>query len=398
MGHPLRWNRTDLVYEVTIDTIQGRYLLRPSREVRDLIFAVMSRAQDHYAAVHVYAFVVTRNQATFLLSTGDEDQLPRFMAYVSGEISRKVGRLLDWSGKFWAGRYRSVPVLDEEAITERLRHVLSQGVAEGLVESPEDWPGASCVPALLGSMTLVGAWVDRDREARLKAVGIVAPPSAYVRPYCVTLSPLPGWANLPRAEQVARYQAMIDSIELEYLVITRGHVVDPLELQRQDPFFRPPTGPRQRLARLCHSTCATLVSRFRAAYRQFCAAFRAAASALARPTPQMIELVAAFPPGSNPRPDLPAPRTDGASAPWWSEEPPASAEVTLVDEANSESSTDVPTMGWTKGGFQATARPSAPPVQTRASPAARPPVVVARHPEQVTRPLGVPRAPPLQHR
>jgi uncharacterized membrane protein len=39
------------VYEVTIETIQGRYLLRPSREVRDLILGVISRAQARYEAI-----------------------------------------------------------------------------------------------------------------------------------------------------------------------------------------------------------------------------------------------------------------------------------------------------------------------------------------------------------
>ncbi len=350
MGHPLRWNRTDLIYEVTIETIQGRYLLRPNREVRDIILGVISRAQELYQAIRLYAFVVTRNRSTLLLSTGDEEQLSRFMAYVHGEVSRKVGRLLDWSGKLWGGRYRALPVLDEEAITQRLRFVLSQGVDEGLVASPRHWPGASCVPALLGTMKLEGAWVDRDREARLRGLGLDPPASAYVRPYRVVLTPIPAWASLPRTELVARYQAIIESIELEHLVMRTAPVLDPIELQRQDPFARPERAPRRRLARFCHATCATLIAGFRTAYRQFCASFRTAASALGPPSPTKAALVAHFPGGSNPRPDLSVPLPDGELPPWWNESfstpPPSSGDETVVDEGGMESGCEPPTSPW----------------------------------------------------
>ena len=384
MGYPLRWNQTDLIYEVTIETIQGRYLLRPSCEVRDLILGVISRAQARYPAVRLYAFVFSRNAAKLLLSSSDEAQFSEFMAYVDGGISRKVGRLLDWSGKLWASRYRALPILDEEAITQRLRHVLAMGVDEGLVESPKDWPGATCVPALLGTMTLDGAWIDRDREVALKAAGLEPPASAYVRPYRVVLTPIPAWAELPRAELVARYHALVESIELEHLVTRKGPVLDPVELQRQDPFFRPTRmSPRQRLTQLCHATCATLIEGFRAAYREFCAAFRAAAGALARPTAPARALVADFPGGCNPRPDLRVPLSDGASPPWWNHAPapasPTAGDVTLADGSVTELGGEAPTAPWTRVVHRLmprarpqTSAPAAAPVVRAAAPRARP--------------------------
>ncbi len=401
MGHPLRWNRTDLVYEVTLETIQGRYLLRPSREVRDLILGVISRAQARYPAINLYAFVFTRDRGVLLLSTADEAQFSSFMAYVAGGISRKLGRLLDWSGKLWAGRYRSAPILDEDAINQRLRATLALGVDEGLVASPRDWPGASCVPALLGPMTLDGVWVDRDREAALRRGGLEPPASAYVRPYRVTLTPIPGWADLPRAEQVARYQAMIESIEHEHLMSHRGKVVDAVELQRQDPFFRPPpTGAR--LRRLCHATTAALATGFRAAYRGFCAAFRAAASAIVPPSPAKAALVAGFPPGSAPRPDLRVPVAVGRAAPWWCEAPvaPPPDEVTVADDAVTGSGTERATIPWPKVRRPHRPRRSAPPPPPAPPPA--PPTVaqagrrapVHRRPaDRPTRALADPRPP-----
>lgn len=399
MGYPLRWNRTDLVFEVTIETIQGRYLLRPNREVRDVILGVISRAQEHYQAIRLYAFVFTRNRATLLVSTGDEEQLSKFMAYVDGEISRRLGRLLDWSGKLWGSRYRALPVLDEEAITERLRAVLSQGVDEGLVASPRDWPGASCVPALLGAMKLEGAWVDRDREARLRGLGLDPPASAYVRPYRVVLTPIPAWAALSPTELVARYQAIIESIELEHLVTRAGPVLDPVELQRQDPFTRPERSPRRRLARLCHSTYATLIAGFRVAYRQFCAAFRAAAGALLSPSPAKAALVADFPGGCNPRPDLSVPLPPGEEpAPWWCESPaahpPARGDEAIVDEAATASSSDPPTSPWVRVVEVRAPRGSSSGPERRTSPASHRAQSRRRGAEQATRALALARPPP----
>jgi hypothetical protein len=53
------------------------------------------------------------------------------MQYLRANLSRKVGRLVDWSGGFWERRYSAEPVLDDEALVGRLRYVLAHGVKEG---------------------------------------------------------------------------------------------------------------------------------------------------------------------------------------------------------------------------------------------------------------------------
>ena len=61
------------------------------------------------------------------------------MQYLRANLSRKVGRLVDWSGGFWERRYSAEPVLDDEALVGRLRYVLAHGVKEGLVERSAEW-------------------------------------------------------------------------------------------------------------------------------------------------------------------------------------------------------------------------------------------------------------------
>jgi len=63
--------------------------------------------------------------------------LAGFMQYLRANLSKKVGRLVDWSGSFWERRYSAEPVLDDEALVGRLRYVLAHGV-----------PGSASVPVV----------------------------------------------------------------------------------------------------------------------------------------------------------------------------------------------------------------------------------------------------------
>ena len=46
----------------------------------------------------------------------------------------------------------------------RLKYLLANGVKEGLVESPLDWPGVSCAKALVHGEPLEGYWFNRSKE------------------------------------------------------------------------------------------------------------------------------------------------------------------------------------------------------------------------------------------
>ncbi|MCY1078766.1 hypothetical protein [Archangium lansingense] len=63
------------------------------------------------------------------------------MQYLRANLSKKLGRLVDWRGGFWERRYSAEPVLDDAALVGRLRYVLAHGVKEGLVEKCAEWPG-----------------------------------------------------------------------------------------------------------------------------------------------------------------------------------------------------------------------------------------------------------------
>jgi len=41
------------------------------------------------------------------------------MQYLRSNIAKKVGRAVDWQGKFWDRRYDAAAVLDDDALVDR---------------------------------------------------------------------------------------------------------------------------------------------------------------------------------------------------------------------------------------------------------------------------------------
>ena len=68
---------------------------------------------------------------------------------------------------------------------------MSQGVKEGLVAHPADWPGATSVPALIGPMQLEGTWIDRDLETRARRAVRAASRRPFESRAVVPLAPFP---------------------------------------------------------------------------------------------------------------------------------------------------------------------------------------------------------------
>ncbi len=147
MGRDLRFIPPRTLVEVTNRTLQERFLLCPSGELNTLVEGILGRAQRIYK-LEIVAYVFLSNHFHLLAVPDDAQQLSQFMGYVEGNLAKEAGRLHDWRGKFWARRYRPINVGETpELQVARLRYILAQGVKEGLVSSPKQWPGASSTGA-----------------------------------------------------------------------------------------------------------------------------------------------------------------------------------------------------------------------------------------------------------
>jgi REP element-mobilizing transposase RayT len=199
--------------EITARTVQGRYLLRPSRELNRRIVGVLGRAQ-RMTGMKVHAVAIMSNHVHYLVTPTSADQLVRFMQFVQGNVAREVSDLHHWSGPFWARRYRHIEVSDEDdAHIARLRYVLAHGVKEDLVHRAYDWPGVHSARALVEGTVLEGVWYDRTEltRARHRSEELELDDVAEVE--TLTLSPLPCWEGLSAEEARAQVVAMVEAID-----------------------------------------------------------------------------------------------------------------------------------------------------------------------------------------
>ncbi|HTJ41444.1 MAG TPA: hypothetical protein VL463_05085 [Kofleriaceae bacterium] len=316
MGHPLRWFVPGIVYESTIRTIQERFLLRPSAVSRDIILGILGRAQTLYPDVRLHAFIYLSNHSHLMLSGEDGERMAAFIGFVNGNVAREMGRLHGWAGPLWGRRHRAIPILDDAATISRLRYLLLQGVKEGLVESPREWPGASAVPALLGDMIVVGHWYDRTLETRARRRGLTNVSTEFSERYVVRLTPLPCWRGLTPANLAAMHELLVRDIEREAASRSQ-RAAGATAVCARDPRERP-VAPKTERAPSCHASTPRLRATFRAFYRSFVDAFRGAffylRSMFGGPA-AVTEIASRFPPGSFP-PHLPHVRSSGSSPPW----------------------------------------------------------------------------------
>lgn len=300
MGNSPRYlsPRCSLV-EVTLRTVQGRYLLKPSDELNAIIIGALARAAELYP-VGVVCPSFLSNHGHLLLRPTDQKALSGFMGYFTSKIAREIGKLYDWPGGIFPTPYRCREVSDEEeAQVDRLRYVLAQGVKEGLVESPLDWPGVHGAKALLEGEPLDGVW--RDRTAEYHACRGQAPTDseAYETVEQLTLEPLPCWDHLPVEERRRRIAEILREIEAAGRLERRRTGSWPkgaAAVKAMHPHHRPRAMERRPVSRF-HAVRQRVRKELAEAYRLFLEAYRTASQALRSGEEKVLFPPGCFPPG-----------------------------------------------------------------------------------------------------
>ena len=296
MARPLRCVPNKCMVEVTLRTVHGRFLLRPSPRLKMVVAGVIGRAQRRYGMT-IHALVVVSNHLHLLATPESPQQLAAFMDFVASNVARQVGRLHDWREKFWGRRYRAIVVSDEEeAQLERLVYLLSHGVKEGLVERPHQWPGLHCA-ALVGDGVLEGTWLDRTGFYRARRLRDHVTAREFTETERIVFSPLPCWADLDPSSRRCKVVALLRDI------VERGRrrragrpVLGKRAILAQHPHDEPLRWDRSP-APLVHAASRAVRVMLRTAYYEFVAAFREAAHRL-----RCGDRLAAFPEGAFPPP------------------------------------------------------------------------------------------------
>jgi REP element-mobilizing transposase RayT len=204
--------------EVTCRTLQNRFLLRPGGTLDEILVGVLGRAQRRYE-VRCCGYMFASNHLHLLLDVDNALQLSRFMGYINSKIAREISRLHGWTDKIWSRRYQAIVVSGEDgAQIARLKYLLANGVKEGLVARPQDWPGVHAARALVQGKDLTGYWFDRTQEYAARNRGEIFDRLQYASVETLHLSPLPCWKHLPEGVWRALALDLIHEIENEAAV------------------------------------------------------------------------------------------------------------------------------------------------------------------------------------
>ena len=252
---PLRCPIPGYLYEITTNTINGEFLLRPSDEVNRIILGVVGRAQD-LTGVRIHAFVFMSTHYHLLVSVRSTRQKSRFMRMLNGNLSKKLNHHHKRSGTMWHRRFRAIGVAaDRETQESRMRYILTHGVKEGLVERTTDWPGASALPWLLRDEKLTGIWTDFT--ARYKAQrreGYVWQAGEFEREYEVRITLLPCWEHFATATWRQLVTNMTEAIEADAARDRAGAAVIGVKaVLALEPTHRRPRRLRRRCAPTVHA-------------------------------------------------------------------------------------------------------------------------------------------------
>jgi hypothetical protein len=299
MPRPLRFIPDHALVEITTRTFQGRLLLRPSPELTDIILGIIGKAQELYG-MSIHAFVFLSTHAHLLLSPTSPGQLALFMQFVNANVAKEAGRLHLWRERLWSRRYRSIVVADDDAAHARIRYILAHGAKEGLLASPNAWPGPNCIAALTTGALLRGTWFDRSKEFLARQRGNHTLPMQFATTFDVELTPLPCLGHITEDKRQAHYRRVVGEIQAKAEADNKEKGRTPMTVEAilaQDPNSRPTSTDRSP-APFVHATDDSTEMEFRVAYRAFVDAFRAGALRLrerAREIRDMFPLWA-FPP------------------------------------------------------------------------------------------------------
>lgn len=289
-----RFIRADVPLHVILYVVQGMHLLRPCDELNDIIVGVFARALQLYTDVELYAAAFLSNHAHIMLQ-GPPNQVPAFIGYVKREISYRWGhsRQVNRHGQMWRD-YEMTALPTASSQIRSLRYVLSQGVKEGLVVRPQDWPGVHCARALLTGTPMRGRLLNAtaysravDAERRKRAPKRVNRED-FVINYSLEFATLPAWKHLDEASRRAEIRSLIDGVVADGHALRRGRPPlgrDRIKKVPLDRMTKLPKAPwRERVRRLVcwASPNAPETRAYLDDYWAFQDAFRAAANAAKR--------------------------------------------------------------------------------------------------------------------
>jgi REP element-mobilizing transposase RayT len=281
VGHPLRMYGSAKCWFVTTRCFQARKLMSPHTPlVREVCGGVLAAAAERYG-VKIYAYVFMSNHLHLVIGA-EGNVVADFTKYLLGNLSRKLAPLCKrpWTGRFWERRSSTAAILDDDALEDRVKYVVSHGVKEGLVRHAHEWEGLHCVDQLSDGkprkykwFNWTARWAAKNRNGFEE--GKVA--GRYEKEWASTvelhLTPMPRHKKLSPSERRKWVEGVLRAEEAKR---ARRPVMGMPAVKRES--MSAPRWRKRGTRPMCHSSSKELYGAWCRAYREFCSVFRFASA------------------------------------------------------------------------------------------------------------------------
>ena len=141
-------------YLLTRRCTQRQFLLRPSREVRQILLYCLAAAAERFE-IRIHAFCFLSNHY-HLVATDPHAHLPDFMHWLNESIAKCINTLLRRRESLWApGSYDSLRLETPADVLSKTVYTLANPVSSGLVARSERWPGLFSRPQDVGRAVFI---------------------------------------------------------------------------------------------------------------------------------------------------------------------------------------------------------------------------------------------------
>lgn len=217
--HHARYFEDDKIYHVLSRVVLGMALLVPSDEINAMVAGVLGHVQKRFPELKLFAHAFLSNHFHLALRGPG---IPEFMGQLKQQISYRLKPLIGDAcfGRLWEERYAATALITDEDQLRCLEYILSQGVKEGLVERPEQWPGVHCAREVFFGEVCRGGWLNATSYGEAKRAEARKAPvkrrpvskAEHTEEVVITLTRLPVFEDLGEEEYRRRVSKIRERI------------------------------------------------------------------------------------------------------------------------------------------------------------------------------------------
>jgi hypothetical protein len=232
-----------------------------------------------------------------LLMCDESAELADWASYFLGNLARAVNRLRGRRGSFFERRYSAEPILDVEALHDRLVYVVTNPVKAGLCGFVRDWPGVVLFAHGGSSESIPVSWMNRSGNP-VAGLGAAKGPEAAPRvDGTLVVEPIPSLDSAAAASVAQAVEARERSLADERSNTRRKTMTRARVLAQS--WRSAPRLPKRSFRPLCHAADPRIREAFARGFQAFVSGFREA-SAMFRDGVREIRFPEwSFPPGGS---------------------------------------------------------------------------------------------------